>query len=95
VVVLGRGFESVEHDFGRGVGHIIAVAVGNEEEPRQGDQPQAAQADLDARELLHVVAEDAALVGTAVAVAVGQDEHAVTERQIEPQRPVGIGVVFG
>ena len=59
------------------------------------DEPHAAQADFDAHQLLHVVAKDLSLVGPAVAIAVGQDQHAVAQSQIELRRPLRVGIALG
>ena len=95
MVVFGRGFKAVENDFGLAVGNVVAVLVGNKEQPRQGDEPDAAEADFDAHELLHVVAEDFSLVGAAVAVFVVQNDDAVAQREVKPGGAVGVGVAFG
>ena len=50
VVVLHGDAESVEHDLGGAVGHVVAVAVGDEQQPGRAEQPGAAEAELDAAE---------------------------------------------
>ena len=86
--------EAVEHDLGRAVGHVVAVAVGDEQELRRAHQPDAAEAELDAREHLDVVGEDGALVEPAVAVGVLEDQDAVAEAEVELRGQLGVGVVL-
>ena len=84
VVVLDGDPEPVEHDLGGTVGHVVAVAVGDEQQPGRAEQPDAAEAELDAAEALDVVGEDRAPVGPAVAVGVLEDQDPIAEPQVEP-----------
>ena len=86
MIVLGGDREPVEHDLGRAVGHVVAVAVGDEQQLRRAEQPDAAEAELDAGEPLHVVGEDRAPVEPAVAVGVLEDQDAVAKAEVEPIR---------
>ena len=93
-MVLSRRGEAVEHDLGRSVGDVVAVAVGNEQELGRAHQPDAAEAELDAREHLHVLGEDGAFVEPAVAVGVVEDQHAVAEPEVELRGQLGISEVL-
>ena len=79
MIVLGRDGEAVEHDLGRPVGDVVAVAVGQEQQPRRAQQPDAAESQLDAGEHLHLVGEDRPPVEPAVAVGVFKDQDAVAQ----------------
>ena len=94
VVVLRRHLEAVEHHLRRAIGNVVAVAIGHEEQSRRAQEPDAAEPDLHARELLQVVEKHLSLVGRAVAVAVGEDEHAVAEPGVHLDWPFGVGVVL-
>ena len=85
-MVLGRDREAVEHDLGRTVGDVVAIAVGNEQQLRRTEQPGAAKPELHAAEPLNVVGEDRALVGTAIAIGVFENHDAVAETEVEPLR---------
>ncbi len=50
VMVLDGDREPVEDDLGGPVGHVVAVAVGDEQQPGRAEQPDAAEAQLDAAE---------------------------------------------
>ena len=76
-MVLDGDGEPVEHNLGGPVGHVVAVAVGDEQQPGRAEQPDAAEAQLDAGEHLHVVGEDRAPVEPAVAVGVFEDQDAI------------------
>ncbi len=94
-MVLDGDGEPVEHDLGGTVGDVVAIAVGDEQQPRRAQQPDAAEAELDAGEHLHVVGEDRATVEPAVAVGVLEDQDAIAKAEVEPVGRVGIGVVLG
>ena len=81
--------------FGCAVGDVVAVFIGDEEQLGRAHEPDAAAADLDAGEHLHLVGEDGALVGFAVVVGVLEDEDAVAEAQSEADFARPVGVVFG
>ena len=95
VIVLPRDREPIENDFGRTIGNIVAVAVGNEQELRRAKQPDAAKTQFDAAEALNVVGEDGPSVRAAVGVGVFEDQHAVAEPEVENLRTVGVRVVLG
>jgi len=72
-------FESpaIEEDFGSGVGYVVAVAIGNEEEFGGLSDPDAAETDFESTDEIEFILEDFADVGFAVAVGVFEDEDAV------------------
>ena len=43
VIVLGGNREAVEHNFGRPVGHVVAISIGQEQQPRRAHEPDAAR----------------------------------------------------
>ena len=94
-MVLGGDREAVEHDLGRTVGDVVAVAVGDEQQLGRAEQPDAAEPELDAAEPLDVVGEDRPPVEPAVAVGVLEDQDAVAEAEVELLGAVGVGVVLG
>ena len=71
--------DAVEDDLRRAVGHEVVVAVGNEEEVGEVDDPGAAEAHRHARHPRAAVPEDRPLVVRAVAVGVGEDHEPVAE----------------
>ena len=50
-VVLGFERPAVEQNFGRAVGLVVAVGIGNEDQVRCSSEPHAAEADFDAAEI--------------------------------------------
>ena len=95
MMVIDDDGEPVEHDLGGTVGDVVAIAVGDEQQPRRTQQPDAAESELDAGEHLHVVGEHGATVEPAVGVGVLEDQHAIAMTEVEPIGCVGIGVVLG
>ena len=82
VVADGAGVPSVEQDFGCGVGDVVAVFVGDEEQIRRARRPHAAEAEFDGSEAFRLVPEDGALVETPVVIHVFQDHDAVAELRV-------------
>ena len=85
---------AVEHDLRLAVGDVVAVAVGKEQQPGRTEGPHAAEADLDAGQLLSLVPKDRLPVGPAVMVGVFQDHDPVVLRQVEIHLRVGVGVIL-
>ena len=94
VVVFGRNLEPVEDHLCRAVGNIVAVTIGHKQQSWWAEQPDAAEPDLHARQLLEVVEKNLPFVGHAVAVVVFEDEHPVAEPGVHLDRPFGVGVVL-
>ena len=95
VVPHGVGVPAVENHLGLAVGHVVAVAIGQEQEPGRAKRPDAAEADLDAGQPRALVPEHLVPVGAAVVVGVFEDDDPVALRQVEVQGPLGIGVILG
>jgi hypothetical protein len=95
VMVLRGHAEAVEHDLGGPVGTVVAVAVGDEKEPRWAEQPDAAETELDAGEPLDLVGEDRPTIGLPVLVRVLEDEHPIAEAEVEPIGLIGVRIVLG
>ena len=95
MMIVDDDGEPVEHDLGRAVGDVVPIPVGDEEQPRRAEQPDAPEAVLDAGEHLDLVGEHRATVETAVGVGVLEDQDAIAMAEVEPIRRVGIGVVLG
>ena len=95
MIVLARDGETIENNFGRSVGDVITVAVGNEQELRRAEQPDASKTKFHAAEPLNVVGKNRPLVGTAVPVGVFENQDPITQPQIEDLAAVGISVILG
>ena len=95
VVADAVGLEAVEEDDGFAVGHVVAVAVGEEEEIRRAEREDAAEAEFDAGEKLRAVPEDGAFVEAAVVVGVLENDDAVADGAVEADLGFGVGVVLG
>src|SRR5205807_8733551 len=93
VVASFENVPAVENDLRRTVGHVVAVAVGDEEQVRRGTDPDAAEAELDAGDVGDLVMEDFASIKMAVAVFVLEDKDAILAR-FAVSLPLGIGVVL-
>ncbi len=87
--------EAVEHHLGLAVRNVVAVAVGDEQEPRRTKGPDAAKTDFDAGQFLALVPKDGVLIGPAVVIGVFENDDAVALRQVEIDLRVGVRVVFG
>ena len=94
VVVVLRDRETIEHHLRRAVRHIVAIGIRDEEQLRRAHQPDAAAPDLHAGQHLHLIGEDLARLGHAVAVLVLEDDDAIAQPEIEPQLALGVGVVL-
>ena len=94
VVPHGAEVEAVEHHHGLSIRDIVAVFIREKKELRRAQRPHAAEADLDAREPLHLIGEDGALVEMAVVIRVFEDHDAVALREIEAHLGLAVGVVF-
>ena len=68
---------AVEQDLRLAVGHVVAVAIGNEQQVRRRADPHAAEADFQAAHQVQPLGEHRALVELAVAVGVFEDQDAV------------------
>ena len=95
VIVRGRNLEAIEHDLRRAVGNAVVVAIGKEQQLRRAECPDAAVANFDAGELLHVVGEDLPLVEAAIVVVVFEDEDTIAQVLIESFGSFGVRVVLG
>src|SRR5262249_34201897 len=62
--------EAIENQFRRAVRFAVAVAIRDEVEPRRGDDPDAAESDLDSGDVVEPLVKHGALVGAAIAVGV-------------------------
>jgi hypothetical protein len=83
--------EAVEEDLWVGVGFVVGVFVGDEEQVRRGEDECAAEADFDAGDVIEFVVEDGSLVEVAVVVGVLEDEDAVGSGCF----PLGIVISLG
>ena len=79
---MGNG-EAIENDLRFGVGDVVVVRVGDEEELGRAHGPDAAASGLDGGEHLEVVGEDLAGFGFAVVVLVFENDDAVAEGEVE------------
>ena len=95
VVPDARVVPAIEHHLRFAVGHVVAVAIGNEEQARRTQRPDAAEADLDAGQYLALVPEDGALVEPAVVVGVFENDDAIAQAKIEVHLAFGVGVILG
>ena len=87
--------ETVEHDDGIAVGHVVTVAVREKKKIRRTQRPDAAEADFEARENLRAVPEHGAFVEASVAVGVLENHDAIPQRAVEADLGFGVGVVLG
>ena len=80
-VVLGLGVPAVQHHNGRAVGPVVPVPIGNEEEVGSRTDPDAAEAQLDSREIRSLVVENRAAIESAVAIGILEDQDPVLPSQ--------------
>ena len=78
-----RFVKSVEHNLRRTIGNVVAVSVGNEQQVRQTDGPDAAVADFDTGQLAGRVPEDGPFIMLAISICVFQDHDAVALIPVE------------
>ena len=84
--------EAVEHDFGRAVGHEVAVAIGQEQQLRGSTDPDAAEADAQPADEVELVVEDGARLEAAVAVLVLEHEDGVVRLLVAAADRVAVGL---
>ena len=89
-VVLSLERPAVEDRLLRPLGSV-RVAGGNEHQPRRRAEPDTAKAQLEARQVGRVVAEDLALVKVPRIFAVAEDQHAI----VPLGRPVRVRIALG
>ena len=95
VVQLRQDAETIEHNLGRAVRHIVPIAIRNETQLGRTHHPDATAPDLDAGEHLHLVGEDLARVEVTVAVLIFKDKDAIAQVEIEPLAGLRVSVIFG
>ena len=94
VVADGLHVESVEQHLRLAIRHVVTVFIGDEAQGAVVKHPDAAVADLHAREVAAALPEHLAPVMFAVAVLVFQDDDAVPQLRIPPHGVLRIRVVF-
>ena len=94
VVALGDG-EAIEDDLGIGVGDVVVICVGDEEELGRAHEPDAVFSDFDRGEHLEIVGEDLAGLCFAVVIFVFENNDAVAEFQVESFSAFGVGEILG
>ncbi len=95
VVAHRVGVPAVEHDLGHSVGHVVAVAIGQEQQPGRAQRPDAAETHFHAAEPLGLVPEDCTAIGRAVVVVVAQDHNPVMPREVEIDGALGVRLILG
>src|SRR5262249_3151991 len=76
--------EAIENQFRRAVRFAVAVAIRDEVEPRRGDDPDAAESDLDSGDVVEPLVKHGALVGAAIAVGVLENDDAILAGRLPP-----------
>ena len=94
VVILLGDFKPIENDFRRPVGHRIAIAIGNEQQPRWAHQPHSTMSDFDAGQHLDPVGEHGTTVMTSVPIGIFQDNNSIPQVELKALPALGIGVVL-
>ena len=85
-VVLAGHVPAIQQHLGRPIGHVVAIAVGNEQQIRQRADPNAAEAQRQAGEVHPLVKEHLLAVEPAIVIGVFQDRNSIRRLR----RPLGI-----
>src|SRR5205807_4509673 len=93
-IMLSFQIPAVQRNLGRTVRPVVAVAVGDKQQPGRRAYPDAAKADLQAGDVGDVVAKHLARIEAAAAVAVFEDAAAIVPF-FAVFAPVRIGEALG
>ncbi len=94
MIIGGRG-EAIEHHNWGAIRLVVSITIRDEDQLRRGHQPDAATANCDAGQHLHVVGKDRPFVEPAIVIRVFQNQHAITQAQVKFEIAIGVSVVLG